>query len=94
MRLGRRFRALRHRLGWRQSDVGAKAGVSQDLVSLVERGRIPDVSVRALRAVAAALGGDLRIELLFRGAELDRLMDEGHAAVVSPPAFMTKPFRR
>jgi transcriptional regulator with XRE-family HTH domain len=86
VRLGRRFRALRHRLGWRQSDVGDTAGVSQDLVSLIERGRIPDVSVRALRAVAAALGGELRLELWFRGAELDRLMDEGHAALVGAVA--------
>ena len=80
--LGRRFRALRHRLGWRQRDAGAAAGLSQDLVSLVENGRIADVSVRALRRVAGALGGELRIELLFHGAELDRLLDEGHAAIV------------
>jgi transcriptional regulator with XRE-family HTH domain len=28
VRLGRRFRALRHRLGWRQEDVGEAAKVS------------------------------------------------------------------
>ena len=82
MRLGRRFRALRHRLGWRQADVGEVASVSQDLVSLVERGRIEDVSVRALRRHARALGGELRLSLWFRGAELDRLLDEGHAALL------------
>ena len=84
--LGRRFRALRHRLGWRQSDVGAKAALSQDLVSLVERGRVADASVRSLRALALALGGELRIELSFRGAELDRLLDEGHAALLGAVA--------
>lgn len=82
MRLGRRYRALRHRLGWRQADVGDAAGMSQDLVSLVERGRIEDVSVRALRRHARALGGELRLSLWFRGAELDRLLDEGHAALL------------
>jgi transcriptional regulator with XRE-family HTH domain len=81
-RLGRRYRALRHRLGWRQEDVGARAGVSQDTVSRTERGRISEVSVPALRRQAAALGGELRIALLFRAGELDRLMDEGHAALV------------
>jgi len=77
-----RFRALRHRLGWRQVDVGQRAELSQDVVSLVEVGRIAVVSVRALRRHAQALGGELRIELWFRGGELDRLMDEGHAALV------------
>ena len=85
-RLGRRYRVLRHRRGWRQADVGAKAGVSQDLVSLVERGRIENVSVRSLRAVARALDAELRIELWFRAGELDRLVDEGHAALVGAVA--------
>ena len=80
VRLGLRFRPLRHRLGWRQSDVGAKAGISQDLVSLVERGRVADASVRSLAAMAAAVGGELRIELWFRGAELDRLISPGPVA--------------
>jgi hypothetical protein len=51
-------------------------------VSLVERGRIEDVSIRALRRHARAVGGDLRVSLWFRGAELDRLLDEGHAALL------------
>ena len=80
--LGRRFRALRHRLGWRQADVGIAAGLSQDTVSRTEVGRIETVSIPALRRHARALGAELRISLWFRGAELDRLMDEGHAALV------------
>jgi transcriptional regulator with XRE-family HTH domain len=86
VQLGARFRALRHRLGWRQADVGERAGLSQDVVSLVEVGRIADVSVRALRRHALALGGELRVELWFRGGDLDRLMDEGHAALVGAVA--------
>jgi transcriptional regulator with XRE-family HTH domain len=85
-RLGARFRVLRRRLRWRQVDVGERAGLSQDVISLIENGRLEDVSVRALRKVARALGGDLRIELWFRGGELDRLMDEGHAALVGTVA--------
>jgi transcriptional regulator with XRE-family HTH domain len=84
--LGRRFRALRHRLGWRQADVGRAAGLSQDLISLVERGRIERVSIRALRRHAQALDAGLRIQLDFRGADLDRLLDEGHAALVGAVA--------
>ena len=51
-------------------------------MSLVERGRIEDVSVRSLRALARAVGGELRLDLWFRGGELDRLLDEGHASLV------------
>lgn len=38
LRIGLVFRALRHRLSWTQAAVAAKAGVSQQLVSRVERG--------------------------------------------------------
>lgn len=86
VRLGSRFRALRHRLGWRQEDVGRSAGLSQDVISLVETGRIEHVSLLALRRHARALGGDLRLTLSFRGAELDRLMDEGHATLLGTVA--------
>jgi transcriptional regulator with XRE-family HTH domain len=92
VRLGRRFRVLRHRMGWRQSDVGAKAGLSQDTVSRVETGRITDVSIPALRQHAAALGPVLRIELDFRGGELDRLVDEGHASLVGAVASRLEAF--
>jgi transcriptional regulator with XRE-family HTH domain len=54
-RLGRAIRALRHRLSWRQVDLGHRAGVSQDLISLVERGRLDAMPLRTIRAVAAAL---------------------------------------
>lgn len=80
--LGRRFRALRHRLGRRQEDLGAGAGLSQSTVSRTERGQLEAVSLPALRRHAKALGAELRISLWFRGAELDRLMDEGHATLV------------
>ena len=83
IRLGARFRALRHRLRWRQADVGTRARLSQDLISLVERGRIDEVSIRALRAHARALDAELVIELRWRAGELDRLMDEGHATLVA-----------
>jgi transcriptional regulator with XRE-family HTH domain len=87
-RLGARFRALRHRLRWRQADVGARASLSQDLISLVERGRIDEVSVRARRAHARALDAELVIELRWRAGEIDRLMDEGHAALVGAMTAM------
>ena len=60
--------------------------MSQGLVSLVECGHVQDVSVRALRRLAVSLGAELRLELWFRGGELDRLVDEGHAALLGAVA--------
>lgn len=57
-------------------------GCSQDLVSLAEGGHLAERTVGGLRRHVAAVGGELVIELRFRGAELDRMMDEGHAALV------------
>jgi len=81
MRVGAAFRAVRIRRGWRQTDVAQKAGVSPGVVSLIERGHIEHVSTRALRGVAAALDIRLDITLRLPHGELDRLMNEGHAAL-------------
>lgn len=79
-RVGRILRALRHRLGWRQSDVAREAGLTQDDVSRAERGRSKDV--RKLRRHGQALDADVSIAVRWRGGEIDRLLDEGHAAIV------------
>lgn len=82
VRVGNRFRALRHRLGWRQRDLAARAGVSQGLVSLVERGRIEAIAVGKLRRLARELDAELSPLLRWRGGDLDRLVDEAHARLV------------
>lgn len=81
-RVGQAIRALRRRRGWRQLDLGAIAGVSQSLVSLIERGHVGRVSVRTLQSVAAAVDAEFVAELRWRGGSLDRLLDERHAALV------------
>ncbi len=87
-RIGRGLRALRHRLERRQVDVGRVAGVSQDLVSLAERGRIGRLQVDTLWALADAVGAELVVGLRWRGGDLDRLLDEGHAVLVGRTAEM------
>lgn len=82
-RVGRIIRALRHRLAWRQEDLAGHADVTQDDVSRLERGAIAAMSMRKLRRVAAALGADVVLTIRWRGGELDRLMDEGHATIVA-----------
>ncbi|CAN5829246.1 hypothetical protein BH23CHL8_BH23CHL8_04950 [soil metagenome] len=80
-RVGAAFRAIRVRRGWRQWDVGARAGVSRAFVSLVERGHLGAVSLATLRRVAAVL--DIRLDVVprWRGGELDRLLNAGHSAL-------------
>jgi transcriptional regulator with XRE-family HTH domain len=82
MRLGTRVRAVRLRLGWRQVDVAARAGVSQSTVCRVEHGRLETVRIGVVRAVLQALEIDLALDARWRGGELDRLADEDHAALV------------
>ena len=43
LRLGLVCRALRRRLGWRQVDLAERAGVSQDMVSRIERGLLSGI---------------------------------------------------
>jgi len=84
--LGRRFRALRHRLGWRQADLAGRAGVSQDRISRIERGRFARMPLSQLRQVANALDAEFVSSLRWRGGDLDRLVDEGHARLVGQVA--------
>jgi hypothetical protein len=51
-------------------------------VSLLERGHVGSLSVRTARAIAAAVGIDLPFAPRGRGAQLDRLIDEEHSAMV------------
>jgi len=74
---------VRHRLGWRQADVAARARISQDTVSRVERGQLDALQLRTVRAVLRVLEMDLALVPRWRGGDLDRLTDEGHAALVA-----------
>ena len=81
LRLGATIRAARLKRAWRQADLAKRAGVSQTVVSRIERGQIPEMTLRVLRQVAAAL--EIRLELLprGRGAILDRLLSERHSSL-------------
>jgi transcriptional regulator with XRE-family HTH domain len=81
-RIGRKLRILRLRLGWRQQDLAERAGVSRATVSQAETDPARSVSLRALQQIADALGARLTLDVQWRGAELDRLLDAHHAALV------------
>jgi transcriptional regulator with XRE-family HTH domain len=80
--VGRAFKAVRVHLGWTQDDVSARSGVSQGLVSRIERGVAEAVSVRELDRVAKALNIRLSLNSWWRDGDLAQLLDAGHAAIV------------
>lgn len=63
------LRALRQRRGLRQLDVALAAGVSQTLVSLIERGHLSTISLRTLRSVLAVLDARTEVLVTWRGGE-------------------------
>ena len=82
VRFGRGIRALRMRRGWRQLDLAAAAGVSQSIVSRIERGLGGRLTVEMLAHVAQALGSRIDLRLNWQGEGLDRLLDQDHARLV------------
>jgi DNA-binding XRE family transcriptional regulator len=82
VRIGRLLRALRRRRGLRQVDVAHAAGVSQSLISLIERGHLAKLSIESLRRVFAVVEGRFEGLISWRGGAIDRLLDERHATLV------------
>jgi transcriptional regulator with XRE-family HTH domain len=81
LRFGATVRRIRIRLGWRQSDLAARCGVSTSTISRIERGHINELTLATLRHVAAAL--EIRLDLVprWRGGDLDRLLNARHSAL-------------
>jgi transcriptional regulator with XRE-family HTH domain len=90
IRFGRQLRALRRRRGWRQVDLARAAGVSQSLVSDVERGHLERVALGTLHDLAAGVDARASVGLSWRAGDLDRLTDERHAALAEVVARLLR----
>lgn len=82
VRLGLSIRALRRRFGWTQQHLGERVAMSASEISRIERGAAHRVPIRTLERILEALGGRLYVRVLWRGEELDRLLDRDHAMIV------------
>jgi transcriptional regulator with XRE-family HTH domain len=82
IRIGRICRALRRRLSLTQRELGRRAGVSQQAVSLVERGHGSRLSGVAMRRMFGALDARWEPTVSWRGGDLDRFLDARHARLV------------
>jgi len=83
VRVGRILRALRRRLRWTQARVAARAGLSQQTISLIERGHGSMLSSSTLRRVFAVLDARWEPTVTWRGGQLDRLLDHEHSRLVA-----------
>jgi hypothetical protein len=63
-------------------DVGNDSGLSRQTVSLVEKGRWTGLTWSSIVAVASAVDAVIGASVSWRGAELDRVLDDGHARLV------------
>jgi len=83
VRIGLSLRALRIRRGWRQSDLAHRADIPREAISELERGIVSRASLADLRRLGATLGADIDVRVRWRGEQLDRLLDEAHAATAA-----------
>lgn len=82
VRTGRLLRALRRRVRLTQKQLGERVGVSQQEISLLERGHCDGVQLRTVRLVFRGLDASADLDIRWRGGAIDRLLDERHAALV------------
>jgi len=71
--IGTIIRRNRKRLAWSQNDLGERAGLRQETISLIENGN-PAVRLDTLLAVLAALELEFRIAARSRNASVDDLV--------------------
>ncbi len=76
------IRALRRRRGWSQRELATRSRVSQSTISRAERGWLENLTLRVIRAMFAALEARVLLTPRWRGAELERLLDEDHSTIV------------
>ncbi len=81
VRFGAVCRALRIKRRWRQADLAARARVSTSTISRLERGRLVELDVRSVLAIADSLGARVDFVIRWQGGELDRLLNARHSAL-------------
>jgi transcriptional regulator with XRE-family HTH domain len=81
-RVGAGFRALRLRRQLTQHELAVRTGLHRSKISRIERGRVDRIPFGDLVVLGDALGARIELDLSWRGATLDRLVDARHAATV------------
>src|SRR6185437_8595597 len=88
VRFGLAVRSRRRRRRWTQTDLAIRVGCSRSAIARVERAEADRFTVRFLDRLLATLDARMLVRMLWRGEELDRLLDADHAALVEKVASM------
>ena len=76
LELGQEVATRRRQLGLKQGEVAQRAGISQEMLSRFERGKLAEFGSRKLLAVLAVLGMQLQFEQIGASGSLDELRRE------------------
>ena len=76
LELGGAVATQRRALGRKQGEVATLAGISQDSLSRLERGKLAEFGSRKLMAVLAVLGMELQVTEIVASGSLDDLRRE------------------
>jgi hypothetical protein len=76
-------RRLRQRAGLTQQALSAKARVPRWKIGRLESENFEALRFEEVDRCFAAMGAELEVRALYRGTAVDRLLDEGHAAIVA-----------
>jgi transcriptional regulator with XRE-family HTH domain len=77
--IGRSVRSLRHRRGWRQTDLSERANCPRSALVDLEAGRLGALKLDTIRDFAEALGARLTLTLVSGAGDPRLLVDAGHA---------------
>ncbi len=88
--LGAALAVRRKQLGIKQADVAARAGVSAESLSRLERGRAAEFGSRKLLAVLAVLGAELDVVSMGQAGNLDALRLERAVAGAAAPEVQNR----
>jgi transcriptional regulator with XRE-family HTH domain len=77
--IGRSVRTLRHRRGWRQTDLSERANRPRSALVDLEAGRLGALKLDTIRAFADALGARFTLTLASGAGDPRLLIDAGHA---------------
>ena len=81
-RLGELFRKLRRQAGRTQQQIATATGIPLRDIHRLEAGEAAAIALGRIRSLFAELDARARVAVWWRGAALDRLLDEEHAAIV------------
>ncbi len=82
-RVGRIHFSLRQRARLTQKGLSAKAGVGRWKIGRLEADMLGRLRFDEVERCLAALGAELEVRVIYRGAEADRLIDRVHSMVVT-----------